>query len=615
LKSANLRRLHADTELAILERKRILDSAWVVCWVALLAVAAVPWFLKVLAINLATAAWFVFGSGLAYLAVAAVADRVGSPRALLATMRIMPLTSIVLMGLLWHLVGGLSNPVFLIAFVLPVIVSSSTLSHQAHVSAFVSIVVTFAIALAESPDLRWYLVGGASWMWATMDAVASVLPSPQSDLFPDVRTSPAYQFTILTTFTVTQLLVAFLATPLATLLRRLDNRIQFSDERLNEVQGLFQAVLSAEPNPSVIVYADSFQIVQASTSFLKRMLLSPHEIVGKRLFDVVRFDHVDALRSVLSTPSGEFPFSVYRVGNELRIANLHFYRTDHLGVGYLYLGWQELTDLYYLQSAFDAIEDPLVIIAADSRLRYANRTARQLFGDLHFGMHVHLAPTLQGVLQEWQAPTEPEVNQGRQMINRVPYDVARLLAQLPGDAGTCTIAWLHCVAKEEALFEQAVRDPLTGIYNRRYFHDSLARHVAKSRAGRPLVCAYFDLDDFKTINDQAGHAAGDAALLAFVDTVKNGLRAVDVFARLGGDEFAVLFVNCELHVATASVDRMRTKLSATGWTHEGRFGRVSFSAGLAVCQPDDDAERLLQRTDKAVYAAKASGKGRSATES
>lgn len=609
-----LSRLHADTAFAVLERKRMLDAAWVVCWVALLTAVAVPWFLNVLPINLGRAAWFVFVSALGYLAVAALTDRFTSQISVAAAMRFMPLVSILLMGGLWHLVGGISNPVFLSAFVLPVILSSSTaIGRQAQASALLSVVTVYLIALAESPDLRWYLTGGTPWIWKSLDALGSILPA-RLDVFPEVRTSPAYQFTILATFTVTQFLVAFLATPLATLLRRLDTRIQTSHHLLNEVQGLFHAVLSAEPDPSVIVYADSLQVVQASDSFFKRMLVRPSEILGRGLFDIVQFDSLDAVRQAFSTSGGELKFSVYRVHGELRIANVSFYRTEHRGTAYLYVGWQELTELYYLQSAFDAVDDPLVVVAADSRVHYANRTARDLFGELHFGRDVNEVTELAALLQESPAGSETDEETGHRAIGGRPYDVHRLTGRMPGEAGPCTIVWLHCVAREEALFEQAVRDPLTGIYNRRYFSDSLARHVAKSKTGRPLACAYFDLDNFKPINDRLGHAAGDAALQAFVSRVKSQLRAVDVFARLGGDEFAVLFVNCDLEVAAAAITRIRTNLDTDGWTFEGRRHELSFSAGLAACRPDDDVVGLLQRTDRAVYAAKSAGKGRSATE-
>ena len=611
----NPQSLHPDTVFEVLERKRMLDTSWIVCWVSLLAVLAVPWFLNVLPIDLGKAAWFVFGSAVVYLIVGALTNRLPNHAAVVAAMRVMPLLSMVLMGALWHLVGGLANPVFLIAFVLPIIVSSSTtVSRHAHVSALASILVVVAIAMAESPELRWYLIGDTPWAQTFLTALSGMLPA-RADVFPEIRPSPAYQFTILTTFSVTQLLVAFLATPVAALLRRLDNRIQMSQHRLSEAQGLFHAVLSAEPEPSAIVYADSYQLVQASDSFFKRMLVRPEEIAGKRLFDIVKFDQPESVVDALSAPSGDLAFAVYRLDHEVRIANLSFHRTEHQGVGYIYIGWKELTELFYLQAGFDAIEDPLIVIGADRRLYYSNRTARELFGALYFGMLIDPTSVLGRVLEDQRSvPADPDDEQGRQMIEGRPYTVQCVSAPLPGEAGACTIVWLHCVTKEEALFEQAVRDPLTGVYNRRYFNDAIARHVVKTKSGRQLACAYFDLDYFKAINDELGHAAGDTALLAFVAAVKSQLRAVDVFARLGGDEFAVLFVNCEIHVAAAAVDRIRTILNDNGWYHEGQRRHLGFSSGIAACHPADDVEQLLQRTDKAVYAAKAQGKGRSAVE-
>jgi diguanylate cyclase (GGDEF)-like protein len=407
--------------------------------------------------------------------------------------------------------------------------------------------------------------------------------------------------------------VAFLATPLATLLRRLDARIQTSHQMLNEVQGLFHAVLTAEPDPSIIVYADSLQMVQASDTFFKRMLVRPSQIIGKSLFDIVRFDHPEEIRKALADTRGTLPFCIYHVDGELRIANVTFHRTEHQGAAYIYVAWQEVTDLYYLQSAFDAVDDPLVVVGTDRRVQYANRTAHEVFGDLHFGMEVDAAPRLKEVFEQPFADLDDD-EQGRyRTVGDRPYEVHHLTGISHGRSLGCTVVWLHCVAREAALFDQAVRDPLTGIYNRRYFFDAIERHVTKNKAGRALACAYFDLDNFKPINDGLGHAAGDAALKAFVETVKGQLRAVDVFARLGGDEFAVLFVGCELDIAEAAIGRVRAKLDAGGWFFEGKQQALGFSAGLAACRAQDDVAALLLRTDEALYAAKAAGKGRSAT--
>jgi diguanylate cyclase (GGDEF)-like protein len=186
--------------------------------------------------------------------------------------------------------------------------------------------------------------------------------------------------------------------------------------------------------------------------------------------------------------------------------------------------------------------------------------------------------------------------------------VNRLIAPLPAGGDACTILWLRCVAREEALFDQAVRDPLTGIYNRRYFDEVLAGQVERSHRGQKVTLAYFDLDDFKGINDSLGHAAGDAALRAFVAAVKSQLRDTDVFARRGGDEFAVLFVDCETDVAIAAVERLREVLDESEFTHEDRRFAVHFSAGVAACRHEDSVDKLVARADRALYDVKEAGK-------
>lgn len=92
-----------------------------------------------------------------------------------------------------------------------------------------------------------------------------------------------------------------------------------------------------------------------------------------------------------------------------------------------------------------------------------------------------------------------------------------------------------------ALEEAALRDPLTGLYNRRFFDEALAQACgAARRYGRPLALALFDLDNLKTINDTRGHAAGDAALRTAAHHLLSSARAADMVCRIGGDEFAVL---------------------------------------------------------------------------
>jgi diguanylate cyclase (GGDEF)-like protein len=155
--------------------------------------------------------------------------------------------------------------------------------------------------------------------------------------------------------------------------------------------------------------------------------------------------------------------------------------------------------------------------------------------------------------------------------------------------------------------EQAVRDPLTGVYNRRYFFEALEKEVQRSRRyGSHAALVLFDLDDFKRINDTHGHATGDAVLRGIAAVVAPLLRPVDSFARIGGEEFALLLPETRQLDALLVAERMRSALSRAEMVPGLR---VTVSAGVGACPADAPSrDELVRRTDAALYWAKRNGK-------
>jgi diguanylate cyclase (GGDEF)-like protein len=150
-------------------------------------------------------------------------------------------------------------------------------------------------------------------------------------------------------------------------------------------------------------------------------------------------------------------------------------------------------------------------------------------------------------------------------------------------------------------------DALTGLHNRRYFHETLAREVARAhRYGRRLALIVFDLDDFKAINDRIGHLAGDAVLAETAERVKDVVRSADVACRVGGDEFAVILPES----TTGDADQLYHRLlGAVSANPVGQAGRLSISAGMAELREDDNPTAFFERADEALYRAKERGKG------
>jgi len=151
-------------------------------------------------------------------------------------------------------------------------------------------------------------------------------------------------------------------------------------------------------------------------------------------------------------------------------------------------------------------------------------------------------------------------------------------------------------------------DALTGLHNRRMFHETLAREVARAqRYSRTLGLLVFDLDDFKQINDTYGHLTGDTVLAEVGARMQSVARTADVACRIGGEEFAIILPESSLADAEALYQRLAEAVSAHPIAN---VGTVRFSAGLAELRIDDDSLSFFERADRALYEAKRSGKNR-----
>jgi diguanylate cyclase (GGDEF)-like protein len=158
------------------------------------------------------------------------------------------------------------------------------------------------------------------------------------------------------------------------------------------------------------------------------------------------------------------------------------------------------------------------------------------------------------------------------------------------------------------LHELAVRDPLTALHNRRYFHETLAHEVKRAhRYDRRLALIFFDLDDFKAINEEIGHLGGDSVLAEVAQRLRLVVRGADIPCRVGGDEFAVILPESSLEDTERFFRRLQ--LAVQGQPI-GRVPNLQVSAGMAELGRDDDATSLFRRVDQALYRAKRAGKGR-----
>jgi len=165
---------------------------------------------------------------------------------------------------------------------------------------------------------------------------------------------------------------------------------------------------------------------------------------------------------------------------------------------------------------------------------------------------------------------------------------------------------------DEKLLHLATTDTLTGLANRRHFLAQVAQEAERIRRfGEPGALLMLDLDHFKDINDQHGHAAGDAVLKAFAQAVQASLRKTDSAGRMGGEEFAVLLPETAPEAARNFAERLRQTVAAMPIAFENKTLSVTVSIGVTSLDPADLApEDALRRADQAMYKAKAGGRNR-----
>ena len=272
--------------------------------------------------------------------------------------------------------------------------------------------------------------------------------------------------------------------------------------------------------------------------------------------------------------------------------------------------------------------DVITILDADSTIRYVTPSIERIFGYPGDGVigeklidaaHPEDAATVARFLSAASgqpgatAPVEWRVRH-RDGDFRYAESIGTNLLDDPHVGGV--VITTRCISERKALeaklTHQAFHDPLTKLANRALFRNRVEQALKRARRRRaPLAALFLDLDNFKTINDSLGHAAGDCLLMTVAERLRACVRQYDTTARLGGDEFAVLLEDGTLPQDAAIVARRIIDAMSQALTLEGREVRVGVSIGIAVSEAGvESADELLRNADVAMYTAKESGKGR-----
>ena len=272
-------------------------------------------------------------------------------------------------------------------------------------------------------------------------------------------------------------------------------------------------------------------------------------------------------------------------------------------------------------TVIDNLEDSIIIFDHKKRLVHINPAARKLF-DISPDM---LGQTIDKTQNEYlqkistllqENKSEIDIEIGEEQSKHFDSQATPVLSRRGLHIGWVVTS--HDVTERTRIFQQvqdlSVRDNLTGIYNRRHFFELSQRELLRIQRSQNSSASVvmIDLDHFKQVNDNYGHAAGDQVLILLTQTILEQLRKYDIFGRIGGDEFTLLLNDVSAGEALNITNRLRTSIAALRIPFEAPVISINACFGIVASQilekNDLTIERMLKLADKALYEAKKQGR-------
>jgi len=202
--------------------------------------------------------------------------------------------------------------------------------------------------------------------------------------------------------------------------------------------------------------------------------------------------------------------------------------------------------------------------------------------------------------------SEPTRHDEIGLLTRTFNDMMRRLRRYQSEIETANE---RLISQNEILSQLSVTDGLTGLHNHRFFQDHLTREIKRvTRTQEPLSMLLIDIDDFKSLNDRLGHAAGDELLAGMARIMDNCVRESDLLARYGGEEFVVLASDTDLEGARLIAEKVRTSISESSFILDDSMRPTRVTVSIGAAQYRGNRKKFFEAADVALYRAKAEGK-------
>lgn len=430
-------------------RLHLLDDLWLLAIFAILLGAGLPWLVSSFDIQ--------FGAALlGLLALAAIhvgftvltAPAPGIHRWRKRALAILHAAGVLIVAVIWHFTGGIHNPAFLLVFVLPVTGAIFLSRWQPYAIAILAILAVAAVALSESPELRWYasgLVPQASWLTRLFGDATAV-----SETFPGFYAPPGYFVVLLEVFAILMVACAFAADYLGTVFDRLHADLATARAEAERGRQLWAGLIEELPLPAMLVDVRTLQVVSESAE-LVTVSADGAPAAGRKMTEAIHFSYPEIVEDLVNGVGHTAQHVVFHRGGGLSLARIRAQQIPYKGRRLALILIEEMTEAFAVRSALESAEQAVLVVDAQDRVLAFNRPALALFSATRVGADASALLTQPEAPPRWW---EPGVTGRRKMHMRIVprlFQVTSTAVPLPGEQERlCVIAFLP-VARAETL--------------------------------------------------------------------------------------------------------------------------------------------------------------------
>jgi PAS domain-containing protein len=424
-------------------RVHLLDDTWLLTIFATLLATAVPWMLSGFDVDFVAVALGLLGLGAIHIAFTLLRQPVhsGERRPLLTTLHVV---GILIVGFVWMHAGGLQNPAFLMVFALPVVGSIFLSRWRPYLMALLAVLVVGAVALVQSPELRWYAPGLSTigtWLARLFDDSAAMTSGP----FRGFYAPSGYFVVLLQVFSILVFACALAAEYLGTIFERLHARADVAQAEAKRGQAFWTALIEQLPVPAFLVDADTLRIVCASEQ--AGVLCHVPPTTGSAFFATIRFSYPDVVQQLITESGGTTPLSMVRVGDRLRATEVQVQHLVQDQRRFALIVIMNKSDEFTTSAALDMSGQAALVIDGKGRVLTFNKPAAALFPGIERDADASRLLSLTGMSTRWW---EPGLTGRRKMhVEIAPriYQVASSAWPLPGEEEHWFIVTFQPVAR------------------------------------------------------------------------------------------------------------------------------------------------------------------------